>query len=70
MHTDRVRRCRLLNNPAICVRFGRRARARCEQMFNIEVAAQQLEEYYQSLLNTHDSSVDTDKPLTTAAVAN
>ena len=29
----------LLNNPAMCVRFGRRARARCEQMFNIEVAA-------------------------------
>jgi glycosyltransferase involved in cell wall biosynthesis len=59
----------LLNNPAMCVRFGRRARARCEQMFNIEVAAQQLEGYYQSLLNRHDSSVDTDKPLTTAAIS-
>jgi glycosyltransferase involved in cell wall biosynthesis len=59
----------LLNNPAMCIRFGRRARARCEQMFNVEAAAQQLEGYYQSLLNRHDSSVDTDKPLTTAAAA-
>ena len=59
----------LLNNPAMCVRFGRRARARCEQMFNIEVAAQQLEGYYQALLKGHDSSVDTDKPLTTAAIS-
>ena len=59
----------LLNNPAMCVRFGRRARARCEQMFNIEVAAREIEEYYQLLLSRHDSSVDTDKPLTADAVA-
>jgi glycosyltransferase involved in cell wall biosynthesis len=59
----------LLNNPAMCVRFGRRARARCEQMFNIEVAARDIEEYYQSLLNRHDSSVDADKQLTEAEVA-